>query len=127
MSYDFEGRVSHSLLHINDLPFTTSQINLPDGGFDGHVKFVQLNGDKLYTAADKTLYVYLVSDTTSPIATYSLSKVCFSCIIIDNRLYLGGRGYLEIFDLKTSLSQPLRSVTQIKTKNQVHKLLRVGH
>ena len=70
MSNDIEGRVSDSLLHINDLLCTTSQINLPDSGYEGHVSFVELNGDKLYIAADKTLYVYLVSDTTTYFATY---------------------------------------------------------
>ena len=68
-----------------------SQLDLPRSSY---VFCVYLSGDKLYTAVGKTLYVYLVSDITTPIATYSLSKGCFSVIISENRLYLGGREYL---------------------------------
>jgi len=71
--------------------------------------------------------VYLVSHITSPIATYSLSNACFSGIISENRLYLGGENYLKIYELTTSLTQPLTSVTQIKTGGDVYKILRVGH
>jgi len=49
-------RVSHSLLHRNDLPFATSQVDLPPES--GYVRFVCLSGEKLYTTADETLYVY---------------------------------------------------------------------
>ena len=86
-----------------------------------------LSGDKLYTAANKTLYVYLVNDISSPIGTYSLYYECFSGIIIDNRLYLGGLCCLMIFELSTSLTHPLRPFTQITTKDRVFKVLRVGH
>jgi hypothetical protein len=99
---DFEDRVSRSLLHRNDLPCTTSQVDLPLDR--DYVYFVCLSEEKLFTAAAKTLYVYLLSDTTSPISTYSLSDECFSGMISDNRLYLGGQKYLEIFDLATSLT-----------------------
>ena len=58
---------------------------------------VYQNGDKLYTAVAKTLYVYIFTDITSPIATYSLSGACMSSMISDNRLYLGGDRYLKIF------------------------------
>jgi hypothetical protein len=70
-----------------------------------------------------------LSDTTSFIATYPLSSVCYSGIIIDNRLYLGGKKYLKIIDFTTSLTQPLTPVTQITTENCVYKLMRVvvGH
>ena len=88
-------RVSHTLLNANDLPQSTSQVDLPSG--DSKVYFLNLSGDKLYTAAYKTLYVYLVDDITSPIATYSLSNWCTSGIISDDRLYLGGVQYLQIF------------------------------
>ena len=86
-----------------------------------------LSGAKLYIAADITLNVYLVSETTSFIATYSLSNECNSGMIIDNRLYLGGKYYLKIFDLTTSLTQPLTPVTQLKTKHCVYKILTVGN
>ena len=84
---DFEDRVSHSLLQRSDLNCTISQVDLPPDC--GDVWFVYLCGDKIYTAADKTLYVYLVSDTNSLIATYSLRNMCFSVLISENRLYLG--------------------------------------
>ena len=116
--------MSHSLLHRNDLPQTTSQVDLLPG--NDKVSFLYLSGEKLYTAADKTLYVYLVDDITSPIATYSLSNVCNSGIISDNHLYLGGDNYLKIFELTTSLMQPLIPVTEITTENWVYKILRVG-
>ena len=64
---DFEDRVSRSLLQRNSLPCATSQVDLPGSG---SVFFVHLTGDILYIAAGETLYVYLVSEITSPIATY---------------------------------------------------------
>jgi len=88
----FEERVSRSLLHINDLTHNNSQVDLPPES--NYVSFVYLSGDKLYTAAYDTLYVYLVSDITSPIATYSLSGECYSGLISDDRLYVGGDYYL---------------------------------
>ena len=88
---------------------------------------MHLSGEKLYTAAGKTLYVYLVSNITSFIATYSLSDDCNSGMISDNRLFLGGKYYLKIFELSTSLTQPLSPITQITTKEGVYKTLRVGH
>ena len=123
---DLEERVSHSLLHRNDLPCTTSQAEIPDLE-TGYVSFVCLNGEKLFTAEGRTLYVYLVSDTTSPIATYSLSDKCLSGVISDDRLYLGGSRFLKIFYVTTSLTQPLTPVTQIATEKLVFKILRVGH
>ena len=56
-----------ALDHIKELPFTTSQLDLPGSGY---VHFVYLSGDKLYTAYDETLYVYLLSKINSPIASY---------------------------------------------------------
>ena len=86
-----------------------------------------LSGDRLYTAADKTLYVYSMSDFTSPIATYPLGGKCYSGMIIDDRLYLGGNYKLHIFKLSSSLTQPLSPVKAITTKESVYKLLRVGN
>ena len=42
-------RVSHTLLHANDLPQSTSQVDLPSG--NTKLYFLNLSGDKLYTAA----------------------------------------------------------------------------
>ena len=85
-----------ALNHLKELPATVSQIDLPES-YD-KVYFVYLSGDRLYTAADKTMYVYSMSDHTSPIATYQLSKKCLSGIITDNHLYLGDvRKMLHVF------------------------------
>ena len=99
-------------------------INLPESV--NVVDFVYLWGDRLYTEADKTLYVYSVTDLTSPSATYPLSQHCFSALITENRLYLGGVYELHIFEVTPSLTQPLTPVTQIPTKSLVLKILRVG-
>ena len=86
-----------------------------------------LNGDRLYTERGKNLYVYSLSDPSSPIATYPLGGWCFSGIIADNRLYLGGKEKLHIFEvMTTSSTQPLKQVTVIDTKGYVLKILRVG-
>jgi hypothetical protein len=120
---DFEDRVSRSLLHRNDLPCTSSQVDIT-GKYD--VLFFYLSEDKLYTSADKALHVYLLGDLTSPFATYPLDNHFYSGLITENRLYLGGHGELHIFEVTPSLTEPLRPVTQIPTKNPVLKILRVG-
>jgi hypothetical protein len=114
-----------ALKHFKDLPSTVSQIDLPNGEYQE--SFVYLSGDRLYTARDETLYVYSMSDHTSPIATYQLSKRCLSCIIADNHLYMGGNEKLHVFEVTTSLSQPLILVKVIDAKRWVHKILRVGN
>jgi hypothetical protein len=82
----------------------------------------------LYTAgADDALSVYSMSDHTSPIATYQLGGWCWLGIIADNHLYLGCREKkLHVFEVTTSLSQPLIPVKVIDTKNWVLKILIVG-
>jgi hypothetical protein len=120
---DFEERVSRSLLHRNDLPCSTSWVDLPG---NDHVNFVYLSEDKLYTEANKTLYVYLVIESTSLIATYPLGNHCFSALITENRLYLGGWDKIQIYEVTPSLTEPLRPVTKIPTEHYVSKILRVG-
>ena len=83
-------------------------------------------GDRLYTEADETLYVYSMSDHTSPIATYQLGFQCNSCIISDNHLYLGGNYKLHVFEVTTSLTQPLVAAKVFNTEHKVFKILRVG-
>ena len=83
-------------------------------------------GDRLYTEADKTLCVYSFSDLTSPSTTYPLGDKCYSALITDNRLYLGGVSKLLIFKVTPSLTEPLTPVTNIPTKDAVNKILRVG-
>ena len=119
--------LSYSLLHHKELTSTISQVVLPAA--DGYVSFVYLNGDRLYTERGKNLYVYSLSDFSSPIATYPLGGKCVSGIITDNRLYLGGwTKKLHIFEvMTTSSTQPLKRVTVIETKDWVSKILRVGH
>jgi hypothetical protein len=89
---------------------------------------VYLNGDRLYTERGENLYVYSLSDFSSPVATYPLGGGCSSGIITDNCLYLGGNKRLHIFEvITTSSSQPLKLVTVIDTRHWVYKILRVGH
>ena len=85
-----------------------------------------LSGDRLYTAADETLYVYSMSDLRSPIATYPLGGWCYSGMIIDDSLYLGADN-LYVFKVTASLTQPLTKVTDITTIMHVKKILRVGN
>jgi hypothetical protein len=48
-------------------------------------------------------------------------------MIIDDRLYLGVYSKLHVFEVSTSLTQPLTPVTEITTKGWVMKILRVGN
>ena len=88
---------------------------------------MHLSGDRLYTETDKNLYVYLMSDLTSPIATYQLGGRCYSAMITDDHLYLGGHSKLHVFKITASPSQPLTPVTVITTKSMVNKLLRMSN
>jgi hypothetical protein len=119
-----DAAVSYSLLHHKELTSTISQVDLPAG--DGGVCFVYLNGDRLYTERGKNVYVYSLSDLYSPIATYPLGGRCYSGIITDNRLYLRAEKKLHIFEVSDSISQPLKHVKFIDTKDYVYKILRVG-
>ena len=80
----------------------------------------------MYTVVDKTLRVYSLSDLTSPSASYPLDNKCYSALITENRLYLGGVCELQIFEVTPSLTEPLRPVTKIPTEHYVSKILRVG-
>ena len=125
LPYSLEDlRVSYSLLHHKELAPSISQVDLPG---DDDVLFVYLNGDKLYTERSNNLYVYSLSDLSSPIATYPLGDWCHSGIITDNRLYLGGNYKLHIFEVTTSITKPLKRVTVIDTESWVYKISRVGH
>jgi hypothetical protein len=95
---------------------------------DHSIYFVYLNGDRLYTVENKTLYVYSLSDLSSPIATYPhlRGQSYYSCIITDNRLYLGGGRGLHIFEVNNSSTQPLKRVTVIDTCGWPKKILRLG-
>jgi hypothetical protein len=115
--------VPKSISQHYDLLTTVYKINLPKG--QKTVKSVCLSGERLYTEADETLYVYSVSDLKTPIATYQLGSRCLSCIIDNNYLYHGGENELHIFEVNSSLTQPLIPIKSIKTKGEISKILRV--
>jgi hypothetical protein len=92
------------------------------------VHFVYLNEGLLYTEVDKSLYVYSESNLSAPIASYEIDGHCYSCIIADNQLFLGGEKGLYVFKVTISLvKQPLELVTKITTESRVIKILRVNH
>jgi hypothetical protein len=64
-----------ALEHIEELPRIISKVIIPGTGYNA-VFLVLLSGDRLFTEADETLNVYLMSDFTSPIATYDLPGHC---------------------------------------------------
>ena len=68
-----------------------------------------------------------MSDLTSPIVTYPLDGRCYSAMITDDHLYLGGNKKLHVFKVSESLNQPLISVTSTTTKLLVYKILRLGN
>ena len=56
-----------------------------------------------------------MSELRSPIATYPLGGYCYSGIIIDDDLYLGGEYKLNVFKVTSSLTQPLTPVKVVTT------------
>jgi hypothetical protein len=97
-------------------------INLPES--PDKVAIAYLWGEKLYTEADETLYVYSLGNLNSLPVPYPLGEygLCYSALITENRLYLGGYHMLHIFEVTPSLTP----VTQIPTESIVIKILRVG-
>ena len=85
-----------------------------------------LHGDRLYTEVNNDLRVYLINDLTSPIASYPLNGQSFSCLVSDNRLYINGGSILYVFEVSTSLIEPLVEVSQIIVAKYVMKILRKG-
>jgi hypothetical protein len=88
---NFQAALSLSedaLEHIGELPCTISTLELPESG--GLMSLVFLGEDRLYTVLGITLYVYSLSELSSPIATYDLFKSCTTGLIADNYLFLGG-------------------------------------
>jgi serine/threonine protein kinase len=65
-----EVYVPEAISKIKEISCAISLIDLPESS--DSVSFVYLWGDRLYTEADETLYVYSVGDLISPSATYSL-------------------------------------------------------
>jgi hypothetical protein len=64
---------------------------------------------------------------SSPLATVPLSFNCYSAIIIDKRLFLGGDFELHVHEVTPSLTEPLTPLTVINTKQPVFRILRVGN
>jgi hypothetical protein len=113
-----------ALLHIKELPSTLTDIDL--GKQLSPVSFVLLSGNSLYTDSNRTLQVFSLTDLSAspPIASYPLEGDCFSGIVIGSRLYLGvSDNCLQVFEVSTSLTQPLTIVSVIRTTECVHKIL----
>jgi hypothetical protein len=95
---------------------------------DRPAQLVFLSGERLYAVAEKTLYVYSVSDPTSPVFIYQTDVYrCYSGIIADNRFYLGGDKKVRVYEVTANFTQPLILVKEVQTKSSVYKFLRVGH
>jgi hypothetical protein len=121
---EFEDAVSDALYYNKSLPCTISQINFPQ--IKNHpVYFVEMSEDRLYTVANHTLFVYSLSDLTSPLATYPAGGI-WSGHTYDKRFYLGGVDRLDIFEVSDSITEPLKRVSVKRTKARVSKILRVG-
>lgn len=90
LTNEFEGRphFPEAFSEIKELPCGFYFKDLPES--TDKVSFVHLWGDRFYTETDKTLYVYSVGDLVSPSATYPLDNTCYSALITDNHLYIGG-------------------------------------
>ena len=101
-----------SLLHIEDLPCKIAQVNFPEKG-DNEISFVHLYGDRLYLGSGETLYIYSVTDYTSPIARYPIKGYCHSGLVADNLLFLGGSNDLRVFKLTNSLITPLILIRKV--------------
>jgi hypothetical protein len=67
-----------------------------------------------------------LSDLAYPIATYKVLDGCCSVIKAEKYLYLGGEKNLHIFEVTTSLIQPLIPIKVINTESLAFKILRVG-
>ena len=82
----------------------------------------------MYTSVDKILYVFSVSDLSSPIATYDLPWSYKKLIISDNRLFLGASNTCDItvIEINTSLSKPLIELVEIQTSEMIMKMMKVG-
>ena len=94
------------LEHIYRIPCEISTVALPETG--GSVQFVLLSGDRLYTSAEQTLYVYSLSDFTSPIATDRVYYNCWSGLITNDLLFLGeGSSNIIVYKLSRSIAYPL--------------------
>lgn len=98
-----------------ELPSGISMIDFPES--IDPVWFVYLWGDRLYTETNYTLYVYSLTNLSSPSASYTLgyNENVYSALITNNRLYVGGTKKLHIFEVTSSPTEPLIPITKIPT------------
>ena len=80
----------------------------------------------MYTETDETLYVYSLGDLTSPSVPYQIGSRCTSALITDKRLYLGGFRELHIFEVTSTLTEPLTLLTKIVLEAYPFKIFRMG-
>jgi hypothetical protein len=113
-----------ALSHIRDLPQTVTERNF--GYRDYPLTLVYLDRDRLYTEVNDNLLVFLINDLTSPIASYPLNGQSFSCLVSENRLYINGGSIMHVFEVSTSLTEPLVEVSQIIIAKYVMKIVREG-
>ena len=120
-----------ALDHIEDLPFTICQIELgaPKSYDDDLPLLVHLSGERVFACIIDTLYVYFISEPSLPIASYPLGEICTSAKIVENFLYLGSatREFLLIFEVPTSLTEPLTLFSMIKTNENINDMFRNGN
>jgi hypothetical protein len=121
-----------ALDHIEDLPCTVSQIEFDASGKKHDCNFpffVHLSGERVFTCIHYTLYVYSVKEFYFPIASYPLGDFCYSTQIFENCLYLVQEKieFVKVFEVPTSLTEPLTFVTEIQTKAKVFNIFRNGY
>lgn len=70
----------------------------------------------------------LLTDVTSPLATYDLVDRCNSGLIADSRLFLdgGNSNKIIVYEIQISLTDPLKKVACIETKNYIRKMIKLG-
>ena len=93
----------------------------------GEEKIVCLDRDRLYIELDKFLHVHVINRLRSPIAAYPLNGHFSSCLVDGNRLYLNAGETLHVFEVSTSLTQPLLEVSQIPVPEKVNKIVKSGY
>ena len=68
-----------------------------------------------------------MSDLTSPISTYDLLPgQSQSGLIDDNCLFLGNSNQIFVFEISTSLTEPLKQLTSSKTRSVIFKMIKLG-
>lgn len=81
----------------------------------------------IFTVTDETLYVYWMSEVSTPIVTYFLGGRCRAGLFIENCLYLGGHSCLHVFEVTLSLFEPLIALgPPIPNVIRARKILRLN-